>query len=116
MKLLIQLLTLTLSATAFGASSTIYCKVNGKITNAYSEDGRYDCAGALMEGTACYTGARKAIISDINSNAFNWDEEWLEGANFNGPSAISYYFVDGPNELRDKIVMDRCTDDFFKKD
>lgn len=103
------------SIAAWAATDSVYCKENGKIYHARSQEGHFVCAGALMLGQACYTGKQSAIIEMINDGAFNWDEEWLEGASHSGRQAISYYWVDGPNELREKIEMKRCSNDFFRR-
>lgn len=96
------------------AKANIFCKTEaGKVTSALSEDGHFDCAGDLRWGTACFTGARAEAIDLINE--ISWDEEWLENAHFKGRDSISYEFVDGPNEQREKLSMDRCDDSFFGK-
>jgi hypothetical protein len=98
------------------AKANIFCKNNaGKVVSALSEDGHFDCAGDLRWGSACFTGKRAEAIDLINGDNFNWDEEWLENAHFMGKDSISYEFVDGPNELREKLSMDRCDSSFFGK-
>ncbi len=112
---LISLLFL-FSPVAFAAQSAVYCKSEGEIYNAGSEDGRYECAGALMLGEACFTGSRKDIIQLINVDGFfNWDEEWLEKAHFKGKDSIAYLYVDGVNETQKNLSMDRCTKAFFRR-
>ncbi|WII73720.1 hypothetical protein QJS83_07505 [Bdellovibrio sp. 22V] len=108
---LISFLFLGLS---FQAHAAVYCKENGKIYDAASEDGHFECAGALMMGSACFTGPRSAVLELFNDDVFNWDEEWLEEAYYHGPDAISYVFRDGPNEISEKVVINRCSTQFFK--
>lgn len=112
--IVLSLVTLA-SASAFAAQSTIYCKgyKSEKIMNAFSEDGHFDCAGALVTGTACFTGDAAKVAAKIVD--INWDEEWLEGGYVVSKNEIGYIFKDGPNELQEEVRMDRCTDEFFKK-
>jgi hypothetical protein len=95
--------------------ANIFCKVQGKVVSALSERGRYDCAASLVFGLACYRGPRAEVIRLLNSPHFNWDEEWIENARFMGRSEISYEFVDGPNELREKLSMGYCPSSFFSR-
>jgi hypothetical protein len=98
------------------AKANIFCKTNaGKVISALSEDGRYECSYALAEGSACFTGPRAEVIDLINGDTFNWDEEWLAGAHFKGRDSIAYKWVDGPNEIEEKLSMNRCDDSFFGK-
>lgn len=115
MKLSALAISLLFSTSAFAAKSGVYCENNGRIYNAASEDGHFQCAGALAQGDACFTGKRSEVIELINNDTFNWDEEWLESAHYQGKDAIAYLFVDGPNELQDKVSINRCTADFFRK-
>jgi hypothetical protein len=115
MKFVTLSFALLVSLPVFAAQSAVYCKSAGKIYNASSETGHDECSSALMQGDACFTGSREGVIRLINGNSFSWDEEWLEGAHFRGKDSISYLFVDGPNELKEKRSMDRCEDDFFRR-
>jgi hypothetical protein len=94
-------------------TSTIYCQESGKVWNALSEEGHFECAGALMQGEACFVGRRSEIIEHINNLEVSWDEEWLESAQYVGRNAIAYTWVDGPNELREDRLIQRCTAEFF---
>lgn len=119
MKTLFALVALTISAfslttPSFAANGAVYCKERGRVVNALAEeDAPAGCAGALMQGDACFTGSRAAVIELINDGAFNWDEEWLEKAHFKGADEIAYTFRDGPNELSDKLSLVRCPRGFF---
>lgn len=69
----------------------------------------------------CFTGSRETVIKMINSEIdgaptpmFGSDEEWLENAWYSGKDSIAYYYVDGPNELREKMALNRCTAEFFR--
>ncbi len=101
-------------ATLAAGPGKVYCESNHQVYDAESDDGHYECAGALALGTACFTGPRASVIDLINGDTFNWDEEWLEGAHFKGRDSIAYTFADGPNELREKVSMERCEPDFVK--
>lgn len=115
MKALFTLAALALSPAAFAADA-IYCKENGKVVNAYVADDVPNCAAALMQGDACFAGRREAVIALINSDAFNWGgEEWLADAHFKGRDEIAYTWHDGPNELKEKLSLARCTPGFFRK-
>lgn len=105
----------TQSASATTAKGRVLCKVDGVILDAASEEGHFDCMQDVLFGGACFTGSRQAVIDLINSREeFGSDEEWIEGAHFHGKNAISYIFRDGPNEQSEKVVMNRCTAEFFK--
>lgn len=93
----------------------VYCESNHGLYDAESEDGHYECAEPLAMGTACFSGPRASVIDLINADAFNWDEEWLEDAHFKGRDSIAYTFADGPNELREKVSMERCKPAFLKR-
>lgn len=101
-------------ASAQASGSTIYCREGGKVWDAFSEDGHFECAGALAHGTACFVGRRAEIIERINNLEVSWDEEWLEGAHYRGRNAIAYIWADGPNELREPQSIERCTREFFR--
>lgn len=114
MKMTLALILTLTSFSALASKANIFCKVSGKVISALSEDGHFDCAESLLTGTACFTGSRKAVIELINQDTFNWDEEWLARANYKGRDAISYSFIDGPNEWEERISIDRCTHSYFK--
>lgn len=98
------------------AKANVFCKNDsGKVISALSEDGHFECAGALAQGDACFTGSRTEAIDLINGNSFNWDEEWLGEAHFKGKDSIAYKWIDGPNEMEEKLSMDRCDAAFFGK-
>lgn len=103
------------SAHAYAVQSTIYCKPDDKVINAFSEDGHFDCAGDLAQGGACFTGKAEKIVAIINNRQIDWDEEWLDEAKILGNDSIAYKWVDGPNEYAEDLIMNRCTDDFFRK-
>ena len=113
MKALFALALLALSSPAFAANGAVYCKEQGRVVNALVKDEVARCAGALMQGEACFTGSRAAVIELINDGAFNWDEEWLEKAHFKGQDEIAYTFRDGPNEQSEKLTLARCPRGFF---
>lgn len=94
------------------AKTDLFCQKDGEPLSALSDHGR-ECEGFLMDGNACFVGKRSALVNLINSGYFNWDEEWLEGAHYRGRDSIAYEFVDGPNELRQKISINRCDGAFF---
>jgi hypothetical protein len=102
------------STGAAAPAGSVYCKTGGKIYIASSEDGHFSCSESFAFGEACFVGARKTVIDLINNDEFNWDEEWVESAHFMGRDSISYVFVDGPNELRESLSMNRCATSFFK--
>ncbi len=112
MRTLIGILFLTLTTPAFAASG-IFCKENGRVMTAYQKDEPAECAAALMEGSACFAGKRAEVIAMINNDLFNWDEEWLADAHFKGRDEIAYTWVDGPNELKEKLSLVRCPKGFF---
>lgn len=94
----------------------MYCKDgNGNATDAQSDDGFVECSAAFLNGEACFTGSRKEVIELINSDYFNWDEEWVAEAHFKGADSITYLYVDGPNETTEKLSMERCAPEFFKR-
>lgn len=95
------------------ARGNVFCRVKKKVLSALSEEGREMCAGDLMVGKACFTGSRSQVIGYINNGTFNWDEEWLENAHFQGTTEISYEFVDGPNDVREKLTLLPCGNEFF---
>lgn len=96
------------------AKANIFCKSDaGKVISALSEDGHFECAAALAQGYACFTGARAEAIDLINE--ISWDEEWLGEAHFKGKDSIAYKWIDGPNEVEEKLSMDRCDSAFFGK-
>lgn len=115
MKMMLAAMFLTFTCThAIAATSAVYCKVDGTIYNAQSEEGFGQCYIPLTgNGDACFTGSRSEIIQLINSNAFHWDEQWLERANYKGTNEVFYISADGPNEERFPMSMKRCTTDFF---
>ncbi|HRK06405.1 MAG TPA: hypothetical protein PLZ57_01440 [Pseudobdellovibrionaceae bacterium] len=102
-------------ASAETRASTIFCREGGQLWDALTEDGHFECAGALMVGDACFVGRRRDIIAKINNLEISWDEEWLEGAHYKGRDSISYVWVDGPNELREPQSMNRCTPEFLRR-
>ncbi len=114
MKATITILALALSLSAM-ARDGVFCKagITGAVYSATEGDGHFECNEALREGDACFTGKRKAVIKLINARAFDWDEEWLDEAHYSGRDAIAYTYVDGPNELQEKVTMKRCPADFF---
>lgn len=111
--LVLTALFLTQAAFAQGAfvtNGTILCVSNGESFDAQSEEGHFECAAALTQGEgACFTGSASKVVDLINSDAFNWDEEWLEGARVKGNDKITYKWVDGPNEISDSLTLKRCT-------
>lgn len=110
-------LILGFSASAYSkileVKSSIFCKVEGKVLDARSEEGHYECAEALAFGQACFTGDRWEVVEVINSGEFNWDEEWLEKADLFGKGSLSYVWSDGPNELKEQQILRRCSLKFF---
>lgn len=109
---LLSLITFA-SAASFAAQSTIYCRSEGKLYNAFSEAGYDACASALRDGSACFTGDAARVAEKIDT--ITWDEEWLEGAGPVSSKKISYLYKDGPNELSETVTMLRCTNEFFAK-
>jgi hypothetical protein len=98
------------------AKADVFCQDDsGKAVSALSDDGHFTCAADLRWGSACFTGPRAEVIDLINSDAFSWDEEWLGEAHFMGKDSIAYKFIDGPNELQEKLSMNRCDGSFFGK-
>lgn len=116
MKTLLAILITMGSVSAF-AKSTIYCKDSeGKVLDALDPSQGWECEESLVFGGACFTGKRAEVITLLNEEGnFGSDENWIENAKYKGRDSISYEWVDGPNELRDKKSIDRCTDEFFGK-
>lgn len=111
----VAFLALIFSFQAFAAKDAVYCRVDNKVWDANSEDGFGQCYFALTAyGDACFVGSRAEVIKMINADTFNWDENWLERANFKGSSEIFYVSADGPNEERFPMTMKRCTAEFFR--
>lgn len=104
----------TFSQASFAQEADVWCRVDGYATSATTETGHYHCAEAFAQGSACYTGSRVHVIRMINSGFFNWDEEWLERGHRVGPSGIGYTWVDGPNSIRQKILLRACPPQFFR--
>ncbi|MEK7355247.1 MAG: hypothetical protein AAB250_02280 [Bdellovibrionota bacterium] len=113
MKAFIAIMITAVSVSAF-AKSAVWCKDEGQAIDAEGDYGQA-CAEALAFGEACFTGKRSEVIATINAGKFDADEEWLENAKYKGRDAISYVWVDGPNELREKQTLPRCAPDFFTK-
>jgi hypothetical protein len=115
MKIFFLFAAFVISTPAFAADA-IYCRENGKVVNAYVQDDVPNCAAALMQGEACFTGRREAVIALINADSFNWGgQEWLADAHFKGRDEIAYTWHDGPNELKEKLSLARCTSGFFRR-
>jgi len=116
-KLLMAILSLgVLSTEVMASEANIFCKTGRKIYSALSEEGHFKCTESLLtDGTACFTGKREDVIELINKGSFNWDEEWIEEAHFKGKDEISYMSVDGPNDLKTKLTLKRCSAEIFKK-
>jgi hypothetical protein len=116
-KLFVAILSLGVLSTGIMASeANVFCKSGRKIYSALTEEGYFKCTESLLtDGTACFTGSRVEVITLINGDSFNWDEEWIEDAHFKGKDEISYMSVDGPNELKTKLSMKRCSADIFNK-
>ncbi len=105
-----------LSTSVMAVEANVFCKAGKKVYNAMSEDGHFRCSESLLiDGNACFTGSRAEVIALINEGSFNWDEEWIEDAHFKGNNEISYMSVDGPNDLKSKLTLKRCSADIFKK-
>ncbi|OFZ20515.1 MAG: hypothetical protein A2X94_10800 [Bdellovibrionales bacterium GWB1_55_8] len=94
--------------TGFAAGADVFCKVEGQVVSATTEQGHYDCAESLAWGAACFTGSAAEVIRMINTGEFSWDEEYLDRARFAGPNSIAYTWVDGPNSIRKKMLIHRC--------
>lgn len=116
-KLLMAILSLgVLSTSVIASEANVFCKSGRKIYSALSEDGHFKCSESiLVDGSACFTGKREDVIELINKGSFNWDEEWIEDAHFKGKDEISYMSVDGPNDLKTKLTLKRCSAEIFKK-
>lgn len=115
MKAFILVALIAMVPTLAAAKSTIWCKDEGQVVDAQDENHGWQCTSAFAFGEACFTGKRSEVIEVINSELFNGDEEWLENAKYKGRDEIAYEWVDGPNELREKKTLVRCSADFFKK-
>lgn len=112
-RLIAALVLVMMTAAPAFAKSTVWCKdADGRPFDAMSDMG-WECGQALAFGEACFTGKRGEVIEIINRGEFDNDEEWLENAKYKGRDQISYEWVDGPNEVRHKYSMLRCTDEFF---
>lgn len=110
------LTALQLTIASASTRANIFCKNHGVIYSALSEDGRYACSENLASGTSiCFVGPRSKALLLLNRDQFDWDEEWVEDGNYYGKYDLSYVWVDGPNEIKNKNILKRCTKDFFKK-
>lgn len=104
------LLALFISAQSSFAAG-VFCKIDNKLVDVFSQEGHFDCLDAIRDGEACYLGEREdafKLISDLQDTDFNWDEMWIEGIHLKGKSEIGYSFVDGPNETRKKQSFRVC--------
>ncbi len=101
------------------AKDTLYCKVNKRAANALesvSDGWSYNeyCQEPLLSGDVCFTGSRTKIIERLNlGNRVGSDEDWIEGARYNGRN-LQYTVVDGPNEWEEKYIIKKCTPAFFR--
>lgn len=91
------------------SDSTIYCKRSGNIWDAFSEEGHFKCAEALMGGDACFVGRCSEIIARINNLEVDWDGEWLDAARCEDPNSLVYTWFDGPSDRSEDVRIDRCS-------
>ncbi len=125
MKALILLSTLLLSLSSM-AETALYAKVEGEVikcTFAMAQTPQTashivssgDCGGYefLLAESFCFNGKRSELIEEINSDLFDFDEEWVGSAKYHG-KAMSFVVFDGPNDLKEKKLAKRCTDSFFQ--
>lgn len=95
-------------------SHTIFCKYDGALWDAFTDEGHFACSEPLSYGLACFVGDSAPTIARINNLEVSWDEEWLEEAQELGVDSITYVWVDGPNDLREDLRIDRCSPEFFQ--
>ncbi len=120
MKLIGLLLLSAFSTSVFAASGDVYCKdryTNKPVKLDPKNSG--SCISELYMGEVCFTGNRGAVIDLINSpevdEAFSGtDGESVRSVKYHGRNEISYWQIDEANELSQKIIIERCTAEFFK--
>ena len=60
----------------------------------------------------CYKGSRNEALrlleEAVRQKYLNWDEEWFENPRVE-PTGLVIDWVDGPNEVREKVEVTRCT-------
>ncbi len=107
------------SISAFAGQNWMYCKVDGEIINLLSANG-YECSGALIAGTACFTGDMARTVGYLNSSSCHTlfdgtDGEYIKNATGNNHGSVSYTTVDEANNVFGKASMERCDNKFFMK-
>jgi hypothetical protein len=108
------------SLSAFAGQNWMYCKVDGEIINLLSANG-YECNGALMAGTACFTGDMARTVGYLNSSSCRalFDRtagEYIKDVTSNTHGSVTYTTVDKVNNVSGKANMERCDNKFFLKD
>lgn len=105
---------------SFSAFANVYCQASGEVFHVLSAKG-FRCNDEFFSGGAvCFTGSRAQAIKLLNSEEFQanfagTDGESIGNAHFKGKDAISYDFIDLANEYVEKMTLNRCDSDFFKR-
>ena len=75
------------------------------------EDGELQVAEVSDFEDLCYKGSRdealRLLEEAVRQKYLNWDEEWFENPRVE-PTGIVIDWVDGPNEVREKVEVTRC--------
>ena len=75
------------------------------------EDGELQVAEVSDFEDLCYKGSRdealRLLEEAVRQKYLNWDEEWFENPRIE-PGRIVIDYVDGPNEVREKVEVTRC--------